>query len=64
MNRQALVARYIALQREAEQMGIKGSAHITEHTSDAEITRLGQLLRAQVDEWKERIKEHKELLGV
>jgi hypothetical protein len=51
MNRQALVARYLELQRKAEQMGIRGSAHITEYTSDDEIVRLGKLLAARVNEW-------------
>lgn len=64
MNRQALVARYLELQREAEQMGIKGSAHITKTMSSDEIVRLGQKLKAQVDEWNKRIEEHKQLLGV
>jgi len=63
MNRQTLVARYIELQREAEQMGIRGSAHITTRMSDDEIVRLGKLLRAQVDEWKSRMAEHEKLLG-
>ena len=63
MNRSALVARYITLQREAEQMGIRGSSHITEYTSDEEIVRLGQLLRARVDEWKARIAEHDRILS-
>jgi hypothetical protein len=63
MNRQALVARYIAMQREAELMGIKGSAHILATMSDDEIVRLGQILRARVDEWKARIKEHDRLLS-
>jgi len=63
MNRQSLIARYLELQREAERMGIRGSAHVTEYTSNDEIVRLGLLLRARVDEWKARIAEHDRLLS-
>lgn len=62
MNRNALVARYLALQAAAERMGIRGSAHITATMSDEEVVRLGQLLRARVDEWRARIEEHEKLL--
>jgi len=63
MNRAALVARYLELQREAESMGIRGSAHVTQYTGGDEIVRLGRLLRARVDEWKARIVEHERLLS-
>lgn len=63
MNRQVLVARYLLLQRQAEQMGIKGSAHITATISNDEIVRLGLALKARVDEWEKRAEEHRQLLN-
>lgn len=52
MNRQRLVARYLALQDEAMRLGLVGTPHITAHMSDSEIVRLGKLLAALVEKAK------------
>ena len=53
MNRAQLVAFYIALQREAEALGLRGTAHVTRHISDEEIVRLGRLLRSEIEHAKQ-----------
>jgi len=53
MNRAKLVAFYIALQREAEALGLRGTAHVTRHISDEEIVRLGRLLRSEIEHAKQ-----------
>jgi hypothetical protein len=53
MNRASLVAFYIALQREAELLGLRGTAHVTRSMSDEEIVRLGRLLRSAIEHAKE-----------
>jgi len=52
MNRAQLVAFYIALQREAEALGLRGTAHVTRDMSDEEIVRLGRLLRQAIQHAK------------
>jgi hypothetical protein len=53
MERHHLVAFYIALQREAELLGVRGTAHVTRSMSDEEIVRLGRLLRQAIQHAKE-----------
>jgi len=55
MNRAQLVAFYLALQREAEALGLRGTAHVTRDMSDEEIVRLGRLLRSAIEHAKKHL---------
>jgi hypothetical protein len=52
MERPRLVEFYLALQREAEALGLRGTAHVTRSMSDEEIVRLGRLLRQSIQHAK------------